>query len=83
MGCFEIYPVTYMLCFFSKYESWIQSMGCFEIYSVTFMLCFFSKYECWVTDIIMPLYHFIFLGCQLSFCIARFHNSMECKKQFM
>jgi len=29
----------------------IQLMGCFEIYS--------SPY--WVTDLIMPLYHFIFL----------------------
>jgi hypothetical protein len=24
------------------------------------LLGFFSKYECWVTDLIMPLYHFLF-----------------------
>jgi len=25
-------------------------------------LGFFSKYECWVTDLIMPIYHFILFG---------------------
>ncbi len=32
---------------------------------------FFSKYECWVTDSIMPLYHFIFLGGHLSLFVSR------------
>jgi len=32
-----------------------------------YLLGFFSKYECWVTDLIMPLYHFIFFGLSLAF----------------
>jgi hypothetical protein len=44
----------------------IQFMGCFEIYPSTCWV-FFSRYECWVTNLIMPLYHFIFLGCHLLF----------------
>jgi hypothetical protein len=38
-----------------------------------YLLGFFSKYECSVTHLIMSLYHFIFLGCHLTFCITRFH----------
>jgi hypothetical protein len=49
---------------------------CLPIY----LLSFFSKYECWVTDLIMPLYHFIFLGCHLPFCIMSFHIIMKCTK---
>jgi hypothetical protein len=45
-----------------------------------YLLGFFSKYECWVADLVMPLCHFIFLGCRLSFCITRFHITMKCKK---
>jgi hypothetical protein len=44
---------------------------------------FFSKYECWVTNLIMLLYHFIFMGCHLRFCIMRFHFTMKCKKKFI
>jgi hypothetical protein len=32
-----------------------------------YLLGFFSKYECWVTDSMMALYHFIFLGLSLAF----------------
>jgi hypothetical protein len=39
---------------------------------------FFSKYECWVIDLIMFVYHFIFLGYRLPFCIMRFHITMKC-----
>jgi hypothetical protein len=44
-----------------------------------YLFSFFSKYECWVTDLIMPLYHFFFLGCHLPFCIMSFHIIMKCK----
>jgi hypothetical protein len=44
-----------------------------------YLLGFFSKYE----DLIMPLYHFIFLGCHLLFCITRFLIIMKCKKEFI
>jgi hypothetical protein len=47
-----------------------------------YLLSFFSKYECWVIDL-MALYHFIFLGCHLPFCIMRCHITMKCKKQFI
>jgi hypothetical protein len=43
----------------------IQLMGCFEVYPI-FLLGLFSKYECWVTNLIMPLYHFVF-GLSLAF----------------
>jgi hypothetical protein len=46
-----------------------------------YLLGFFSKYECRVIDLTMLLYHFIFLGCHLPFCIRRFHIIMKCKKQ--
>jgi hypothetical protein len=48
-----------------------------------YLLGFFSKYECWVTDWIVLLYHFVFLGCHWSFSITRFYITMECKKQFI
>ncbi len=32
-----------------------------------YLLGFFPKYECWVTNLIMLLYHFIFLGWHLPF----------------
>jgi hypothetical protein len=48
-----------------------------------YLMGFFSKYECQVIDLNMPLYHFIFLGCHLPFCIMRFHITMKCKKQFI
>ncbi len=48
-----------------------------------YLLGFFSKYECWVTDLIMPLYHFILLGCHLPFCITRFHITMKHIKKFI
>jgi hypothetical protein len=47
-----------------------------------YLLGFFSKNERWVTDLIMPLYHFIFLGCHLPFCIGKFHITINCKKKF-
>jgi hypothetical protein len=48
-----------------------------------YLLDFFSKYECWATNLIMFLYHFILLGCQLPFCSTRFHIIMKCKKIFI
>ncbi len=48
-----------------------------------YLLGFFSKYEHWVIDLIVPLYHFIFLGCHLPFCIMRFHITMKCEKKFI
>jgi hypothetical protein len=45
-----------------------------------YLLGFFSIDECWVTDLIMPLYHFVFLGYHLPFWITRFHITTKCKK---
>jgi hypothetical protein len=48
-----------------------------------YLLGFFPNYECWVTDLIMSLYHFNFLGCHLHFCITRFHIIIKHKKQLI
>ncbi len=48
-----------------------------------YLLGFFSKHECFITYLIVPLYHFIALGCHLPFCIMRFHVIMKSKKQFI
>jgi hypothetical protein len=45
-----------------------------------YLLGFFSKYECWVTDLIMPLYHFILFGLSFSFLYHEISYTMKCKK---
>jgi hypothetical protein len=43
-----------------------------------YLLGFFSKYECWVTDLIMPLYHFIFFGLSLAFVYHEISITTNC-----
>jgi len=47
-----------------------------------YLLGFFSKYECWVIDLIMPLYHFISLGCHAWFFVSRSFISLWNVKNF-
>jgi hypothetical protein len=47
---------------------WVHPSNWWVILKSTHLLVgLFSKYECWVTDLFMPLYHFIFFELSLAF----------------
>jgi len=48
-----------------------------------YLLSFFSKYQCWVTDLIMPLYHFILFGLSFSFLYHEVSYHYEMWKKFV